>query len=158
MKNKTIKDSAVTASSEYDQNTGPEKARLDMSEKIGGRWYAGWLPRTSDDKQWLQVNLGRVMKITRIATQGGVYYYYYWVTSYSVSSRLHDQEDFHDYQNNTVRTETFSINCKLKQLLTVSQVKRERMLLIELNTPSSYFTKINSKEKIGDGVTIGVTR
>ena len=164
MKNKTIKDSAVTASSEYDQNTGPEKARLDMSEWIGGRWYAGWRAETNDDTQWLEVNLGKVMKITRIATQGGVYYYYnhgssyYWVTSYSVSSRLHDQEDFHDYQNNTVRTETFSINCKLKQLLTVSQVKRERMLLIELNTPSSYFTKINSKEKIGDGVTIGVTR
>ena len=102
MKNKTIKDSAVTASSEYDQNTGPEKARLDMSEKIGGRWYAGWLPRTSDDKQWLQVNLGRVMKITRIATQGGYYkhyYYYYWVRSYS----LHDPDNFHE-QNNKVRT------------------------------------------------------
>ena len=129
MKNKTIKDSAVTASSEYNQNTGPEKARLDMKEEIGGRWYAGWRAGTDDDKQWLQVNLGRVMKISRIATQGGHYFYYYWVTSYSVSSRLHDQEDFHDYQNNTVRTETFSINCKLKQLLTVNQVKRERMLL-----------------------------
>ena len=32
-------------------------------------------------------------------------------STYSVSSRLHDQVDFHDYQNNTVRNETFSINC-----------------------------------------------
>ena len=126
---------------------------------ISGRVYAGWRAGTNDYKPWLQVNLGRVMKITKIAIQEGFFHRFYgWVTSYSVSNRLHDQVDFHDYQNNTVRTETFSINCKLKQLLTVSQVKRERMLLIELNTPSSYFTKINSKEKIGDGVTIGVTR
>ena len=118
MKNKTIKDSAVTASSEYDQNTGPEKARLDMMEEIDGGWYKGWRAMTDDDKQWLQVNLGRVMKITRIATQGGRYYGYYdgRVTSYSVSGRLHDQGDFHDYQNNKVRTETYPINCKLKQL------------------------------------------
>ena len=122
MKDKTIKDSAVTASSWFDQKTGPEKARLDMWEKIGGRLYAGWRAGTDDEKQWLQVNLGRVMKITRIATQWGRYYYDYdydngRVTSYSVSSRLHDQGDFHDYQNNTVRTETYPINCKLKQLL-----------------------------------------
>ena len=106
MKNKTIKDSAVNASSWYNKYSGPEKARLDMKEKIDGRWYAGWRAETDDDKPWLQVNLGRVMKITRIATQGGRYYYYngyhdyyYWVTSFS----LHDQEDFHD-QNNKVRT------------------------------------------------------
>ena len=99
MKNKTIKDSAVTASSEYDQRSGPEKARLDMREMIGDRWYAGWKAGTDDDQPWLQVNLGRVMKITRIATQGGHHYYNGWVTSFS----LHDQEDFHD-QNNKVRT------------------------------------------------------
>ena len=104
MKNKTIKDSAVTASSEYDQNTGPEKARLDMMEEIDGGWYKGWRAMTDDDKQWLQVNLGRVMKITRIATQGGHYQsvYGYWVTSFS----LHDPEDFHE-QNNKVRILTF---------------------------------------------------
>ena len=100
MKDKTIKDSAVTASSWFDERTVPEKARLDMMERIGDRTYAGWITGTSDDKQWLQVNLERVMKITRIATQGGCYKYNKcWVTSYS----LHDPEDFHD-QNNKVRT------------------------------------------------------
>ena len=118
MKNKTINGSAVTASSWFDERTGPEKAMLDMWEKIDGRYYAGWRAGTDDDKQWLQVNLGRVMKITRIATQQGRYYntisssssknyYHYshccWVTSYSVSGQLHDQEDFHDYENK-VRT------------------------------------------------------
>ena len=104
MKNRIIKDSAVTASSLYNQNTGPEKARLDMREMIGGRWYAGWRAGTDDDKQWLQVNLGRVMKITRIATQGGRYQsvHDYWVKSFS----LHDPEDFHE-QNNKVRILTF---------------------------------------------------
>ena len=109
MKNKTINGSAVTASSEYDQRTSPEKARLDMREKIDGRWYAGWRAGTDDDKQWLQVNLGRVMKITRIATQAGYYYHYInnkshycWVRSYS----LYNPEDFHN-QNNKVRILTF---------------------------------------------------
>ena len=111
MKDKTINDSAVNASSWFDERTGPEKARLDMWEKIGDRIYAGWRAGTDDKKRWLQVNLGRVpMKITRIATQGGRYYYYdyddykykyknCWVTYFS----LHNPEDFHE-QNNKVRT------------------------------------------------------
>ena len=109
MKDKTIKDSAIKVSSWFDERTGPEKARLDMREKIGGGYFAGWRAGFNDNKKWLQVKLGRVMKITRIATQGGRYYdyydydgyydYYYWVTSFS----LHDQEDFHN-QNNKVRT------------------------------------------------------
>ena len=106
MKDKTIEDSAVNASSSHDAYSSPEKARLDMKERIGDIYYAGWIAKTNDDKQWLQVNLGRVMKITMIATQGGRYYYhnnpqknYYWVTSFS----LHDPEDFHE-QNNKVRT------------------------------------------------------
>ena len=112
MKDKTIKDSAVNASSWYDQNTGPEKARLDMKERIAGGNYAGWRARINDDKQWLEVNLGRVMKITMIATQGGHHHHNQrhhngWVTRYSISGQLHDQEDFHDYQNNTVSTKTF---------------------------------------------------
>ena len=105
MKDGSIKDSAVAASSWYDHNTRPEKARLFWEWAIGNLYCAAWRARTNDDKQWLQVNLGKMMKITRIATQGGYYYNYYnynynyyWVTSYS----LHDQEDFQEH-NNMVR-------------------------------------------------------
>ena len=116
MENGTIQDSDITASSAFNGNTGPEKARLHMKEKMNNGYYrAGWAANTSDDRQWIEINLKKVMNITKIATQGGYYYSSYygryrhrWVTSYSLSYRVDDQGDFHDYQNSKVRTWTFS--------------------------------------------------
>ena len=110
MENGTIQDSDITASSAYDVNTGPEKARLHMEEEMSdGKYSAGWVAKTNDDRQWIEINLKQVVKITKIATQGG-YHYYYWVTSFSLSYRVDDKPDYHDYQK--VRTWTLSTNCK----------------------------------------------
>ena len=141
MENGTIEDSQINASSAYHTDySGPEKARLHMKEEQSrdGYFRVGWLPNTNDKNQWLQINLTQVMNVTKIATQGGYYYYYnnnnnnnynnnnnnnynnnnnnnkdyQWVTSFSLSYRVDDNSDYHDYQNNKVRTWTLSTNCK----------------------------------------------
>ena len=109
MENGTIQDSEINASSAYNVNFGPQKARLHMKEKKGdGGYRAGWMPKTNDVKQWIEINLKKVMKITKIATQGGYDNGYKWVTGFSLSYRVGDRGDFHDYQNSEVRTWTFS--------------------------------------------------
>ena len=109
MENGTIQDSEINASSAYNVNFGPQKARLHMKEKKGdGGYRAGWRPKTDDKRQWIEINLKKVMKITKIATQGGYDNGYTWVKSFSLSYRVGDQGDFHDYQNSKVRTWTFS--------------------------------------------------
>ena len=109
MENGTIQDSDITALSKYNNRTGPEEARLHMKEKTGGGYKAGWMAKTKDVRQWIEINLKQVMKVTKIATQGGFtrpknYYYHGWVTSYSLSYRVDDKPNYHDYQNNKVRT------------------------------------------------------
>ena len=119
MENGTIEDSQITASSAYHTDySGPEKARLRMKEEISGNYYrVGWLPNTNDKNQWIEINLKQVMKVTKIATQGGYYYknnnnnkHYQWMTSFSLSYRADDNSTYHDYQK--VRTWTLSTNCK----------------------------------------------
>lgn len=116
MESRAIKDSAITASSSYDQYTAPENARLRM--KISERRdSAGWSPITNADTQWLQVDFPTVMNITRIATQGGRYYDYTyssyfngWVKRYTLAYKLDGQRNFHDYQNSKVNTWPFPRN------------------------------------------------
>ena len=79
MQDKTIPDSAITASS---TRAGPEtslyapgNARLHYTG--GVRRHGGWMPAESDHGQWLQINFGRDTQVTGIATQGcynGPYY------------------------------------------------------------------------------------
>lgn len=118
MENYIIPDSAITASSSYDYYSGPERARLHAEESTLGDdiWYsAGWWPERHDGNQWLEINLTNAMMITGIATQGGGYYpHYNWVESYSLSYSVEDPRYFNEYQNNKVRTRTFSRNCKLE--------------------------------------------
>ena len=115
MENGTIQDSDITASSANNGGTGPEKARLHMEERSTRYYKAGWRAKTNDDRQWIEINLKKVVKITKIATQGGYHYdyydyYYWWVTSFSLSYRVDDKPDYHDYQK--VSTRMLSTNCK----------------------------------------------
>ena len=56
-----LADSAFTASSWISQNE-PREARL-----FTGR---GWVPSALDNEQYLEINLGRVMRVQGIVTQG----------------------------------------------------------------------------------------
>ena len=82
MKNGKIPNAAITATSVYSQYYGPERARLDTVKS--GSYAGAWIPKANDLGQWIQADLGKITKITRIATQGrqdaG-----HWVKSYSLT-------------------------------------------------------------------------
>lgn len=81
MKNKAISDQAITSSTTFSVEYGPEKARLNRT--------GGWKPLNTNLGQWIQVDLGNITKVTGVATQG-VYELEQWLTEYSLSYNLGD--------------------------------------------------------------------
>ena len=72
----------MTASSSYNVFHGPYLARLHRSRT--GRYMGAWVARIRNANQYLQIALGRPMKITGIATQGR-HDANQWVTRYLVA-------------------------------------------------------------------------
>ncbi|XP_048588072.1 lactadherin [Nematostella vectensis] len=67
MESGAIGDSAITASSiNHDLNYVPRYARLNAPSSANNGWIAG--PKAADE--YLQVDLGRVVAVTKVATQG----------------------------------------------------------------------------------------
>ena len=73
----------------YNHYYGPWSARLQAQNR--GQTRGGWVAKYRNTRQWLQVDLGTVSIVKRIATQAR-YDANQWVTSYTVS-----------YSNNGVR-------------------------------------------------------
>ena len=63
-----IPSSAIVASSQYNQYYGPDRGRLRTEGQ--GSYGGGWAAQYNDVKQFLQFDLGKVAKVTAIATQG----------------------------------------------------------------------------------------
>lgn len=82
MKSGQIPNSAITASSSLNQYYGPERARLDTIKS--GSYAGAWIPKYQDLGQWIGVDLGKITKITRIATQGRQDASH-WTKSYSLT-------------------------------------------------------------------------
>lgn len=88
-----IPSGAFQASSFWNYNHGPDRARINMPS---GRGRSGaWVARQRNANQWLQVELGRPAKVTGVATQGR-HDAHQWVTSYTVSYSL-DGKRFRAY-------------------------------------------------------------
>ena len=98
MKSGKIPDSAITATTIYSQFHGPERARLDTVKS--GSYAGAWVPKTQDMGQWIEVDLGKYTKITRIATQGRQDAAQ-WVKSYSITYSV-DGGPFLPYNDNQV--------------------------------------------------------
>ena len=81
MESGSITDDQISASSQQDDNRAPERGRLNM--KINGIKQGGWVPLKSDLNQWLQVDFGSYIRVTRVATQGRDGYDE-WVTKYRI--------------------------------------------------------------------------
>ena len=91
MESGEITDAQITASSEY-ESAGEENVHVAMV--IQGRLHfqengsiaGAWVANTSDDNQWLQVDLGdQYAKVTGVATQGrNSLTYSQWVTKYKL--------------------------------------------------------------------------
>lgn len=63
-----IPDAQLTASSQYNDDHGAHRGRLNM--QIEGKKRGGWVARFANKNQWLQVDLGSVNVVTAVATQG----------------------------------------------------------------------------------------
>ena len=86
MESGKILDSAITASSTFDPYHLPAYARLNVERVI-----CAWASATSgQNTAWIQVDLGNMMPVTGVATQGRCDYNQ-WVTSYTVSYSTDDE-------------------------------------------------------------------
>ena len=94
MENGAISDAQISASSQGNDNNGPQRARLNRKQE--GNKKVAWSSLNNDIYQWLQVDIGTYTTVTRIATQGRSDMEQ-WVTKY----RLQYSEDgvnFHLYK------------------------------------------------------------
>ncbi|KAL9978620.1 hypothetical protein ACROYT_G016157 [Oculina patagonica] len=68
LEDKRIPDSAFTASGSYDNRHRPSLARLNILSD--GKHIGAWCPKHKSTNQWLQVDLGEITAVTKVATQG----------------------------------------------------------------------------------------
>ena len=94
------KDSANRASSQYSLRHRAQNARLN-SRKGPGRSGA-WLARKKNSNQWIQVDIGKLGKITGVATQGRQDAWE-WVTRYILY-----------FSNNGFRFYPYRVNGRVK--------------------------------------------
>ena len=95
MENGKIPDSAITASSFYDSGLRPIFARLNSASAWARAYHAS-------PPHWLQVNLGGIMAVKMVATQGRRLSKQR-VTSYSISSSVDEIEWVKYMENNAVK-------------------------------------------------------
>ena len=82
MESGAIHDSQISASSTWRPNHAAQQARLHF--KAGGGKTGSWSSLRNDNNQWLQVDLQKKTRVTRIATQGRNAEYSQWVTKYKL--------------------------------------------------------------------------
>ena len=94
MESRLIKDSQITASSQWDGNHAAIQGRLNF-QKVGSK-RGGWSARYNNANQWIQVALRSYTKLTSIATQGRNAHSQ-WVTKYKLQYS-DDGVNFHYYK------------------------------------------------------------
>ena len=97
MENGSIPTEAIKASSELDEQHNASRARLNT--KPEGELMGAWVPLQSDEEQWLQVDFGKVVEITKVCTQGGGDGVEHYVKGY-IMLFSQDGENFQEYQEN----------------------------------------------------------
>ena len=68
VESKAIPDNQLTASSQFNNDHGAHRGRLNMQKE--GSKRGGWISRHRNLNQWLQVDLGIVTTVSGVATQG----------------------------------------------------------------------------------------
>ena len=83
IQDKRIPDENFRASTFYDvTNTKPSQSRLKNYEYATA--YYGWRAKVFNTRQWLQVDLGKLTRVTGVATQD-LRGHNYWVVRYTIS-------------------------------------------------------------------------
>ena len=118
LENGHVPDAAFSASSSYNAKHAPARARLNLQGNSKG--YGAWCAKTNDGKQWLQIDFGELVRVTKVATQGqqdGNH----WVTKFTLSYSM-DGIHWAEYKENSVTW--VSVN------LTNSKYLRKDLLLL----------------------------
>ena len=91
MEDGRIPDSAISASSLFYWGSLPSLVRLNSP--------FAWVAANNDPQPWVQVDLGKDAMIKKIATKGrrGAYW---WVRTYTLSSRANGETDWLTYKEN----------------------------------------------------------
>ena len=98
MQSRLIPDSRISASSIWDEDHNAARARLNMPKQ--GNKRGAWSARLNNLEQWLQVDFAKVVKITRVETQGRAQHSQ-WVKTYKLQFSL-DGGHFEDYEGGKV--------------------------------------------------------
>ncbi|KAL9978603.1 hypothetical protein ACROYT_G016139 [Oculina patagonica] len=98
LENGQVPDGAFSASSSYNAKYGPARARLNIHSDSKG--YGAWASKTDDDKQWLQIDFGELVQVTKVATQGRQNSDA-WVTKYTLSYSV-DGMHWAEYKENSL--------------------------------------------------------
>ena len=85
LEDRRILSGQLRASSSYNYNHGPDRARLNIYASHGRT--GAWVARHRNTKQWLQIDLGQMSVIKGIATQGRRESHQ-WVRNYVMSYSL----------------------------------------------------------------------
>ncbi|KAL9978618.1 hypothetical protein ACROYT_G016155 [Oculina patagonica] len=98
LENGHVPDGAFSASSSHSGKYGPARSRLNIHSDSKG--YGAWGAKTNDGKQWLQIDFGELVHVTKVATQGqqGANH---WVTKYTLSYSV-DGMHWAEYKENSV--------------------------------------------------------
>ena len=143
MEDGAISDGQITASSQWDDNHSPARARLNT--RMAGPKTGGWSSRPCDLNQWLQVDLGSYTIVTRVATQGRNGHDQ-WVTSYRIEYG-NDGVHFRFYQEpGDSSPKVFFTTSALFQ---VSRVCRSTMILYKMKFVYGLFirrTKLHTRK------------
>ena len=81
-----IPDSAITASGSYRERSRPELSRLNLVTLDSRNRFTGAWCQKKSRSQWIQVDFGKTVNVTHVATQGKVDLDF-WVTSYCLDYR-----------------------------------------------------------------------
>ncbi|XP_048587363.1 retinoschisin-like [Nematostella vectensis] len=103
MEDGRIPDSSITASSSWNSGLSPHYGRLN-NQLVRGQHSGAWAARNLRTGEYLQVDLGRVMWVTHVATQGRPQGSSQWVTEYSVEYSLTgDQWQSYQDENGVIK-------------------------------------------------------
>ena len=98
VENGHLPDEAFSASSSHSAKNGPVRSRLNIHSDSKG--YGSWAAGANDGKQWLQIDFGELVLVTKVATQGRQDADQ-WVTKYTLSYSL-DGMHWAEYKENSV--------------------------------------------------------
>lgn len=123
MENGSIPNDAIKASSELDEPHSASRARLNT--KPEAEMMGAWVPLENNENQWLQVDLGKVTRLTKIAVQGEAGESSRHVKEFTVSCSL-DGEEFSPYREDS----SDKVNNYQRMLFQAILLIKEAMLIL----------------------------